>query len=423
MNRQDARVAPRFLLHGILGVYNYGCEAIVRGTVEILRAVWPNCDILYQSRRPAEDAAALDDCDVRIVAGMPPFQLPRRLLGGIMRRMHLPDQWRYRETLRWVKRTDCLISIGGDIFTLPAKPYPDRPVFPQVEFAEQVTALGKSFVLWGASVGPFEEWPPAVDKFVHLLRNVTLVTSREPLTLEYLQTLGLADRATLVADPAFLLVAKQPGDGVALPDNRRPTLAVNLSPLSARHTAGTAGIKDVQRHQAAILAKIIAALDVNILLVPHVICPQNPADDDYSYLADLKTLLGSASRQYVTLLPPTLGAIRTKGALSRCDGLIAARMHCGIAGVSSGVPTLFLSYSRKAIGMAQYVYGHDQWVLPLQEFTKQSAIAKVDDLLRNRAEIQQHLRGSLPRFQRDAMRAGQVLREVLSARERYSERS
>jgi len=423
MNHQDARVAPRFLLHGILGVYNYGCEAIVRGTVDILRAVWPNCDILYQSRRPAEDAAALGDCEVRVVAGMPSFQLPRRLLGGIMRRMHLPDQWRYRETLRWVKGTDCLISIGGDTFNLPAKPYPDKPVLPQVEFAERVTALGESFVLWGASAGPFEEWPAAAEKFVHLLRNVTLVTSREPLTLKYLQSLGLADRVVLVADPAFLLVAKQVGDDVALPDNGRPTLAVNLSPLSARHTAGMARVKDVQRHQAVILANIIAALDVNILLVPHVICPENLRDDDYSYLADIKMLLGKAPRQYVALLPPTLGAMRTKGALARCDGLIAARMHCGIAGVSSGVPTLFLSYSRKAMGMAQYVYGHHQWVLPLPEFTKQSAIAKVDDLLRNRAEIQQHLRGSLPRFQRDAMQAGQVLREVLSARERCSEKS
>jgi len=119
------------------------------------------------------------------------------------------------------------------------------------------------------------------------------------------------------------------------------------------------------------------------------------------------------SLRRVALLPPTLGAMRTKGVLSQCDALIAARMHCGIAGVSCGVPTLFLAYSHKAVGMAEYVYGHREWVLPLAQFANDQAIEKVDNLLRSRSELKQQLLSDLPRFQRDAMRGGQALRELI----------
>ena len=39
----------KVLLIGIDGVYNYGCEAIVRGTVEILKAVNPKIEVTYAS--------------------------------------------------------------------------------------------------------------------------------------------------------------------------------------------------------------------------------------------------------------------------------------------------------------------------------------------------------------------------------------
>ena len=46
---------PTIGLYGIGGVYNYGCEAIVRGTEIILRKKWPNIQIKYASLRPEDD--------------------------------------------------------------------------------------------------------------------------------------------------------------------------------------------------------------------------------------------------------------------------------------------------------------------------------------------------------------------------------
>ena len=55
------------LLIGIGGVYNYGCEAIVRGTVNILKTINPNVHISYASYNYEDDVRRLADCDIRIV--------------------------------------------------------------------------------------------------------------------------------------------------------------------------------------------------------------------------------------------------------------------------------------------------------------------------------------------------------------------
>ena len=59
---------PTFLLYGIHGLYNYGCEAIVRGTMAILRDKWPECEIVYASRRPEEDKDILKGEPINVIS-------------------------------------------------------------------------------------------------------------------------------------------------------------------------------------------------------------------------------------------------------------------------------------------------------------------------------------------------------------------
>jgi len=71
-------------------------------------------------------------------------------------------------------------------------------------------------------------------------------------------------------------------------------------------------------------------------------------------------------------------------------------------------------YSPKAIGMAEYVYGHQEWVQPVEQFVNEQAVKTVDSLLRSRGELRQQLHAELPRFRRDAMRGAEVLKEFLT---------
>jgi colanic acid/amylovoran biosynthesis protein len=399
----------RFLLHGIGGVYNYGCEAIVRGTVEILRVRWPDCEIIYLSRRPTEDRTALDDCALQVVDNSRLHGTDgRRLLRGCLRRVGLPYDWVSSEKFTAYRRTDCVISIGGDIFTLGPGPYPAGGDVPKLRVARYIMSKGCRFVLWGASVGPFDAWPRAVPAFTKFLRDTTLITVREPVTLRYLETLGIRENVAPVADPAFMMESTTvPGDFPYAQDATRLIVGVNLSPLSLRYASKERA--DGVRDQVNFLDALIRRLGVRLLLIPHVLAPHQRADDDYSYLQEIYVGLREQYPDAVRLLPPDLGARRTKGIIGRCDALLAARMHCAIAGVSNGIPTLFIAYSAKAKGMAQYVYEQQGWSVDLQLLHTVETMEKIQGILRDRSQTKVCLMSAQERFRRDAMKAGRVL--------------
>ena len=43
-------------------------------------------------------------------------------------------------------------------------------------------------------------------------------------------------------------------------------------------------------------------------------------------------------------------------------------MHCAVNAITVSVPTLFLSYSEKAKGMAKFVYGSKDMIIALVDF-------------------------------------------------------
>ncbi len=407
----------RFFLHGIGGVYNYGCEAIVRGTVEILRNVWPECEIVYMSRRPAEDRKALDGCFISIIDNrLPSRSYPWRILKGILRRAGLPHTWISLDKLPNFRLGDCLLSIGGDIFTLGPGPYPRKVGLDKLAFVRKVLSKGCLFILWGASVGPFEDWPEAVPVFQKHFAKMTLITVREPETKTCLESLGISDNVVDVADPAFLLPAEDVVGDFPFDKDDRLVVAVNLSLLSVRHTIGLDKSHEVLRSQTDFIRALIDNLKVRIILVPHVVAPHHPPDDDYSYLKEIMRELSKPHSNMVALLPPDLGARRTKGAISKCDALLAARMHCGIAGVSSSTPTIFIAYSQKAWGMCEFIYGNCRWCVSLEDFHARKMIDLVSDLLQQRGQIRKQLEEYNKKFREMALSAGPVLRDFLNSK-------
>ncbi len=412
---QKAESVSRFFLHGIGGVYNYGCEAIVRGTVQILGYAFPGTPIIYLSKRPAEDRSILDDCPVEVWDNGPyPRWNARRAVPAILRRAGLPHTWLSSERFRDFRPGDCVLSIGGDIFTLGNGPYPKRVDLPAITAIRHMMRRGAKVVLWGASVGPFEQWPAAVPVFTEILSSLDLITVREPVTLRYLQTLGIEKNVASVADPAFVMKPLNAKEDWPFTDYSEPTLGVNLSPLSAR-LAMKKEMDNAISEQVAFLSRVIKDLGVRVLLIPHVIAPHNPQDDDYAYLEQVLTgLRTDHSDHQVALLSPGIGARRTKGVIGHCDALVAARMHCAIAGISSGVPTLFVSYSKKSQGMAEFVYSSQKYCIGLGELNTNKGMVAIEQLIADRDALNNALRVKKLHFDSMAMESGELFYRLVS---------
>ena len=56
----------RIAIYGIGGLYNYGCEAIIRGTVEFIRKNYDNPQITYYSRNYKADLILANELGIQI---------------------------------------------------------------------------------------------------------------------------------------------------------------------------------------------------------------------------------------------------------------------------------------------------------------------------------------------------------------------
>ncbi|HUT60964.1 MAG TPA: polysaccharide pyruvyl transferase family protein [Phycisphaerae bacterium] len=403
---------PRFALYGIGGVYNYGCEAIVRGTEALLHETWPNAKVLYASVRPEEDRRRLDGTHVDIVprrhcSRYSPRNLARKaasLLGSSWSPLleHAP----------WLDACDVVLSIGGDLYTL--WPSGARWAYGRtlVRFGDEVRRRGKMYVVWGASIGPFEADPQAKEALAAHLRTVDLITTREPQSTKYLRHLGITDNVVPCADPAFAVpsVPELAGGG-----NRPLRIGVNLSPLAHRHVRGPALSASIEGDGEAI-ASIVTRFDRDVVLIPHVVCNFSEADDDLRFLRAVRATIPPRVTNRVQVLDEDAGFLGTGQRMNGCSVVVAARMHCAINALSHLIPTVFLSYSQKAAGMARYVYGHERWVVPISEVNSDRLLAVIDDVLANQDEIRSYLARRLVEIRADARRGVDALAEVIGGR-------
>lgn len=421
-------------LYGINGVYNYGCEAIVRGTEIILREMWPDIDIKYASPIPKDDKKRLKGCNVKIVQRE---RYPILSVSGLGKTLAhtigMPFYPRYNEKIDWINDCDAILSIGGDLYTLPSN-YEDRSMFyflnyiknpskiqinyrkkllgggynPLIHFGDIVMDKKKKFIIWGASIGPFEKSAYAKRIFKTHLQNVDLITSRESKTTKYLKKLEIVNNVEKCADPAFVVSSKQKYSF----NHYHLVIGLNLSPLSSNQTFHMETIDRLLLKQAKIIEEIITKFNAEIILIPHVVS-ENIYDDDLRFLKYLKTLINDKFVDHVRLIDNDPGFIGVKNILAGCDIVISARMHCAINALEAGIPTIFISYSEKSAGMAYYVYGTPQWVFALKKFESDNILQLLTLMISEKKNIQLFLEKRIQQIKLDAFKPLESLNKII----------
>jgi colanic acid/amylovoran biosynthesis protein len=376
---------PRFLLVGHGSFANRGCEAIVRTTVSLLRERWPDCAIVLASHEAEVDRThpAARHVDVvphrraarRYSAAWALSEADRRVFRGALgtaRRV-------YSLLASQVASSDCMISIGGDNYSMDYGG-PGR----WLGLDALARRAGVPYVIWGASIGPFQS--PKVDAAVMAdLRRSLLVTVRETISHDYLADRGVVANVQHVADPAFLL-EPEPTDVQAYWPDGEVVVGLNVSPLLRRYRRQSSGDR-LAEITVVFLREALKDTRLGFLLVPHV---TQPGNDDHIYLAHILDLLGATPR--VRLAPRVLNACQLKHVISLCGALVAARTHATIAGFSSGVPTISLAYSQKAHGINRDLFGDGRWTIDTRQLQSPHEVAeRLLRLLSQREEVASHL--------------------------------
>jgi len=381
---------PTVGLYGIGGTYNYGCEAIIRGTEKILKNIYPDGEIVYASLRPDDDKKRLSESEVKIVKRkLKSFPSVSRINGILSYNTGYYLNGLFNEDISWADECDLILSIGGDLYTLPHnhKKRRFRPYFnPLIQFGEIMMNLNKEFIIWGASVGPFENDNKAKKVFVNHLKKVDLITSREPVTTSYLKDLGIYRNVIESPDPAFMLknpiIKNEKKSG-----KKELIIGLNLSPLSAAQL----DIKNETNYYISLIRKLVEKFNANLVLIPHVVSDFNLLDDDLRYLKSIYDNLPEDLMDNVKIAEHDPGYLGIRGTLQTCDIVIASRMHCCINAISIGIPTIFLSYSKKSVGMSQFIYNNSKFVFPLNKITDESFLTLLKYVVYEKENLKKYL--------------------------------
>ncbi len=405
-----------FLFVGNGSYQNRGCEAIVRGTMEILRrefgrdisvraGVHTDVDIVREQNdheiEPAIQSFSVSGTGARLSLKWLAAQANKRLGAKFA-----PHIWDLIDTVR---DASMALELGGDNYSLD---YGRPETFMAMD--RFLLKQGIPVVLWGASVGPFDADQEFAPRMFDHLRKLAAIFVRETESLEYLRANGVSENVYLVADPAFVMKAVQPAAdkiGFALPEG---AIGINISPLVARFRGAQASINLAEWLAFCVdLVKSAATLKRPIILIPHVES-SSPENDDFGFLQLIGKAVANEVQVPLQVLPRGLDAAELKWIISRCSVFAGARTHSTIAALSSGVPTLSIGYSLKARGINKDVFGHLDYCISVAELTAGNFTERLQVMLASEGSVRGQLKSRIPEFQSKAFSAGPLVRTIIS---------
>ncbi len=201
----------------------------------------------------------------------------------------------------------------------------------------------KRFVLGSQTFGPYKH---IISRIMarYVLKNSYCVFSRDFISSDIVKRISNVN-AKQTIDVAFAMSYNET-------DIKSDKKVVGFNPSGLLWGYGYTGKNEFAltidyRQYCRETIRILVDKGYEVILVPHVL------SDDMSYvdndLVACEDLLSEFSN--INMSPRFQNPIEAKSFISGLDGFIGARMHATIAAISTGVPVLPVSYSRKFEGV------------------------------------------------------------------------
>jgi len=260
-------------------------------------------------------------------------------------------------------------------------------------------SFGKKLVVFPQSIGPFQYRTNRLLAQV-IFAKAALVIPRENITAALLKKLGVKTLSEkVINDVAFWLRPLPETQLLAILENEGilnlgKTLGISVSQsfVRFRETGNAISQETYIKSIIDLVDFAVDAFGLDVILIPHVTGPSKKYHDDR--LACLYVWEHVKTNKKVHHLSKAYKAHELKGIISRCNYFVGARMHANIAALSSGVPTIAMSYSHKTEGVMSLL-GLQEWVY--QNFDE-SLNDRLAALIQNEVPIKEKLRCTLAKF-------------------------
>jgi polysaccharide pyruvyl transferase WcaK-like protein len=292
-----------------------------------------------------------------------------------------------------------------------------------------VLLVNGTIVQFPQTYGPYRS-PLARWLARFLLKRSSVIIARDKPSQTLAQELAGPHRAVLLCpDVAFSLESVRPERLELEPPLSGPfppgIIGLNVNGLMVHGGYTRNNMFELKLDYAAFLPELIRALLAEhpgeLWLIPHTYASQS-VESDNEAAARLRDSLPAELYRRVRLLAAEYDAHELKWIIGQCDFFIGSRMHSCIAGLSQGVPSVGVAYSRKFAGVFESV-GMERWVVDGRSSTVEDAVERIVSLYHQRDGVRHELlrRSSLARQQlteifQDLVDQHDPMREPLHAR-------
>ena len=382
----------KIVLYGNGGSGNHGCEAIVRGTFELLQE-----SFLIASEAVEEDKKygleELGDIYEAKTSKVNMVQLAKAYvklkLTGNYTDMDGVPYLNFIDNVRG--KADLALSVGGDNYC-----YSNQSFYAFLNQAYQ--KKGIKTVLWGCSIEPDIIKNEQVSRD---LKSYEMVVARESIT--YNAVKEVCSKVFLAPDPAFFMQAQKCELDERFKDSN--VVGINISPMIISNETNV-GI--TYENYKKMINYILQNTDMKVALIPHVVWSQN---NDRVVLQKLYKDFEENPR---LILVADHKAPELKYIISKCRLFIGARTHATIAAYSSRIPTLVVGYSVKARGIAMDLFGtYKNYVIPVQSLEQSGQLIEAFKWLEmNEERIRIHLEQVIPEYIKTGREIKNALKKI-----------
>lgn len=314
------------------------------------------------------------------------------------------------EGIRLIDSCDAVMDVsGGDSFSdIYGKARFNNIFRPKVIVANRK----KPLILLPQTYGPYGA-PRARELASKAVNGATMAWARDSNSYKILQDLlgirfdpeihrcGVDMAFGLPASPANRMLSPSLNGWIMNKTAEAPLLGFNVSGLIYNDPASATKhyrfIADYRKIIIAFLSKILSDTSARIVLISHVMDRPGHFESDLAACEEVFKLIPEQQRNRVSVAPANLDQCQVKWLIGQMSWFCGTRMHSTIAGLSSGVPTVAISYSDKTKGVFDSCDQFDQVFDPRKMDTDRIVIGLWDSYL-NRQIILESLLATLPRI-------------------------
>ena len=345
--------------------------------------------------------------------------IPLYVIGGLLKKLHLPYAWMAKGALREYIDNDVLLDFSGISFS-DYRGNLDLVINTTWLLPAYVTGI--KTIKMPQSLGPYTR--PLVrwtSKFA--LSRLDCIMARGVESYE--ATRKLLPRHKFLINMPDIAMNLQPSSE----EERLRILNDTGIPTEGEYVCLAPSVVVDERfgHEkycdifSAMVEYICQNTKYNIILVPHTQSLSKAAGVDY--VSDDLNVCRSVFERNVAyqdrlyVLSERLDSHQLKAVIGKATAAIGSRYHFLIAAMSSGVPSLALGWGYKYYEMFS-LFDMQSFVFEYHDFKLENIMKKVTQLFEERAQLAQTIGKKLPEIKKESARSVEIVREITTGRHR-----